>query len=90
MLYSLPIYAVLVENLGERGAHYFSMKLFRELREKVRVNVDVCEPAMGLSHNLGIEDKVTQQRESAGDKILWMLAGATSVAFLVWLRNRMH
>ena len=31
MLCSIPIYAVLVENLGERGAHYTSFKLMQQV-----------------------------------------------------------
>jgi len=32
MLSSIPIYAVLVENLGERGAQYFALKMAADLR----------------------------------------------------------
>lgn len=31
MICSIPIFAVMVENLGERGAHYMSFKLLQEL-----------------------------------------------------------
>jgi len=35
MLCSMPIYAVLVENLGERGAHYMSFKMLQEVEKKL-------------------------------------------------------
>eukprot|EP00597_Dinobryon_sp_UTEXLB2267_P000637 CAMPEP_0170067782 /NCGR_PEP_ID=MMETSP0019_2-20121128/6991_1 /TAXON_ID=98059 /ORGANISM="Dinobryon sp., Strain UTEXLB2267" /LENGTH=412 /DNA_ID=CAMNT_0010275239 /DNA_START=36 /DNA_END=1274 /DNA_ORIENTATION=- len=35
MLCSVPIYAVLVENLGERGAHYMSFKMLQDIEKKL-------------------------------------------------------
>jgi hypothetical protein len=42
MLHSIPIYAVMVENLGERGAYYTALQLLQqEVNSKHQVNNSV-------------------------------------------------
>ena len=39
MLHSIPIYAVMVENLGERGAYYTALRLLQhEVNSKHQIN----------------------------------------------------
>ena len=42
MLHSIPIYAVMVENLGERGAYYTALRLLQhEVNSKHQINNSV-------------------------------------------------
>jgi hypothetical protein len=42
MLHSIPIYAVMVENLGERGAYYTALRLLQhEINSKHQINNSV-------------------------------------------------
>lgn len=46
MLHSIPIYAVMVENLGERGAYYTALRLLQhEVNSKHQVNNSVISTA---------------------------------------------
>jgi len=43
MLHSIPIYAVMVENLGERGAYYTALRLLQhEVNSRSTVNTAVA------------------------------------------------
>ena len=62
MLCSIPVYAVMVENLGERGAEYLALKMLREelksnrsqKSQKVQeiTNIRTSSPQSGYSTTL--------------------------------------
>ena len=65
ILDSIPVYAVLVENLGERGAHYLAFKMLLELETKKMV-----ARSDGVGHLVadvhGSDDEVQMVDECAG------------------------
>ncbi len=95
MLYSLPIYAVLVENLGERGAHYMALKLFHEL-ESGKLTKALADAPAAKRHPEG--ESIAPEKSAAlatsctgcsvVSNLLWMAVGAGSVALFVWLKNK--
>lgn len=77
MLSAVPVYAVLVDDLGERGAHFMASKLLYEREAR--------------SHEKKWE--ITSSGEFIRNQhfgISWVsvAAGAGAALLLVWLRNK--
>ena len=73
MLKSIPIYAVLVEDLGERGARYIASKLLHDLEN------DNCKKATTTIVIEGIDKQCTATNSECWNSLLYFAAGAAAL-----------
>lgn len=79
MLHNVPIYAVMVENLGERGAEYMGLKIAAEMQSSVSVK------------NETIANKKSPLKESepaTGLQLEWVAVGAALITAAFVLARR--
>lgn len=83
MLSAVPVYAVLVDDLGERGAHFMASKLLYER-----------EALLSAERSREKKEEIARSGEFIGNRnfgISWVsvAAGAGAALLLVWLKNRL-
>jgi hypothetical protein len=94
MLCSIPIYAVLVENLGERGAHFTAAKLLHELERSRLAHEDELLSEKLSTKEAPVSSQVVVAQAPASysflNNLLWLVVGVGSAGLFVWLKNRKH
>ncbi len=88
MLFNIPIYAVMVEDLGERGAEYMGLKLAEELAVSASSKKSVAAVATTVIPAAPTNSKAASQSNEQGSNLEWIAVGtALAAAALVLARN---
>lgn len=70
MLHSIPIYAVMVENLGERGAYYTALRLLQgEVNSNHQVNNSVICSSTATTAAVVTDNCIPRSSNSSDDSI---------------------
>lgn len=65
MLHSIPIYAVMVENLGERGAYYTALRLLQqEVHIKYQANDSLSSSSTATPTAATVTDNIPRRSSS--------------------------
>lgn len=88
MLFNIPIYAVMVEDLGERGAEYMGLKLAEELAVSASSKKSVAAVATTVIPAAPANSKGASQSNEQGSNLEWIAVGtALAAAAFVLARN---